>query len=161
MTPSKVTNSETMTCRITLLLSAVGPSSTIEPPVMLPAPDDHTSGDGQERRRRVRSGAPRSERLDRFPDPALAGLGGLRPLDRQDVSQPAAIGRPLEAPPCVRIMVEDRGEVGRYRDSSWLGVEGDIELDIVSSSDPGALAVLRADRQQEPTAPRRSDRCGR
>jgi hypothetical protein len=100
----------------------------------------------------VSAGSALSKHADRFGEASLPGLGLPGSLDPRRVPKLLAVGEPVEEAPGVRITVERFLEVAGDRYLARLGVEFDVDLDLIPGGDPGTQAVLSADADHELTA---------
>ena len=85
------------------------------------------------------------QHLHRLVDATLPRFGGLCPIDRQHMPALPAVREPLEEPLSVGIGGERIREVGGDLDRPWLGVELDIDIDLVARRDASGFAVLPAE----------------
>src|SRR4029453_11017545 len=85
--------------------------------------------------------------LDRLHDAPLAGLVALRPRDLENVPRLVAVRKPFERALRFRLSVQGGGEVGRHGDLARCRVELDVDIDLITTLDPGASPVLGADAE--------------
>jgi hypothetical protein len=93
-----------------------------------------------------------SQHADRLRDALLSCVRLLGGVDRDHVPLLLAEGQPVEETARVGVVGERLREVRRNLDLAWLGVELDLDIQLVAGGDPGERAVLSADSQQVPVA---------
>jgi hypothetical protein len=79
----------------------------------------------------------------------LPGLRCFCALDRQHVLHLAAVGQPVEGPPCVSVTVERFSEIGGHGNGAGPGVECDVDIHLIARGGAGAGADLAADRDHK------------
>src|SRR6266480_3891120 len=93
--------------------------------------------------------------VNRLDDARLSRLGLLGVLDPAHPLLAVRVRQPVEEPPRRTVGAERLGEIVRHRHIAWRRVELDVDVDLVPGRNPGRLAVLGAERQQELPGPRR------
>src|SRR5437870_13007745 len=81
-----------------------------------------------------------AQRLDRFVDPPLPRLGRLGAFDQNNEPRSVAVGESVEEALRLWRTLEGFREVGREVDHAWLGVQREIDVDLVAGLDTGLLA---------------------
>src|ERR687887_1579053 len=94
------------------------------------------------------------EQLDRLVDAPLPGLGALGAFDGVHEPRLLAVGEPVEEPARLALAAQRAREIGGDGHLPRLGVELDLDVDLVAGRNAGGCAVLGVDANEEPVAPR-------